>query len=208
MVDLNFENPEAVSLNKENFLNASVSVAVCGLGGLGSNVAVMLARAGVGKLHLMDFDKVEMSNLNRQYFAMEHVGMLKADALKEIIAGIAPNCHVTAQSIKITEENIKELLKNDYIICEAFDEANQKAMLVNSVLTDFPDKYLVSASGMAGTGSSNDIKTRRVADRFFLCGDEVSDMDDNPLMISSRVMLCAAHEANMIIRILAGKAEV
>ncbi|MFR1767621.1 MAG: sulfur carrier protein ThiS adenylyltransferase ThiF [Lachnospira sp.] len=205
---MNFENPEAVSLNKENFLNASVSVAVCGLGGLGSNVAVMLARAGVGKLHLMDFDKVEMSNLNRQYFAMEHVGMLKADALKEIIAGIAPNCHVTAQSIKITEENIKELLKNDYIICEAFDEANQKAMLVNSVLTDFPDKYLVSASGMAGTGSSNDIKTRRVADRFFLCGDEVSDMDDNPLMISSRVMLCAAHEANMIIRILAGKAEV
>ena len=174
---MNFENPEAVSLNKENFLNASVSVAVCGLGGLGSNVAVMLARAGVGKLHLMDFDKVEMSNLNRQYFAMEHVGMLKADALKEIIAGIAPNCHVTAQSIKITEENIKELLKNDYIICEAFDEANQKAMLVNSVLTDFPDKYLVSASGMAGTGSSNDIKTRRVADRFFLCGDEVSDMD-------------------------------
>lgn len=205
---MNFENPKAVSLNKENFLNASVSVAVCGLGGLGSNVAVMLARAGVGKLHLMDFDKVEMSNLNRQYFAMEHVGMLKADALKEIIAGIAPNCHVTAQSIKITEENIKELLKNDYIICEAFDEANQKAMLVNSVLTDFPDKYLVSASGMAGTGSSNDIKTRRVADRFFLCGDEVSDMDDNPLMISSRVMLCAAHEANMIIRILAGKAEV
>lgn len=205
---MNFENPEAVSLNKENFLNASVSVAVCGLGGLGSNVAVMLARAGVGKLHLMDFDKVEMSNLNRQYFAMEHVGMLKADALKEIIAGIAPNCHVTARSIKITEENIKELLKNDYIICEAFDEANQKAMLVNSVLTDFPDKYLVSASGMAGTGSSNDIKTRRVADRFFLCGDEVSDMDDNPLMISSRVMLCAAHEANMIIRILAGKAEV
>ena len=205
---MNFEKPEAVSLNKENFLNASVSVAVCGLGGLGSNVAVMLARAGVGKLHLMDFDKVEMSNLNRQYFAMEHVGMLKADALKEIIAGIAPNCHVTAQSIKITEENIKELLKNDYIICEAFDEANQKAMLVNSVLTDFPDKYLVSASGMAGTGSSNDIKTRRVADRFFLCGDEVSDMDDNPLMISSRVMLCAAHEANMIIRILAGKAEV
>lgn len=205
---MNFENPETVSLNKENFLNASVSVAVCGLGGLGSNVAVMLARAGVGKLHLMDFDKVEMSNLNRQYFAMEHVGMLKADALKEIIAGIAPNCHVTAQSIKITEENIKELLKNDYIICEAFDEANQKAMLVNSVLTDFPDKYLVSASGMAGTGSSNDIKTRRVADRFFLCGDEVSDMDDNPLMISSRVMLCAAHEANMIIRILAGKAEV
>lgn len=205
---MNFENPEAVSLNKENFLNASVSVAVCGLGGLGSNVAVMLARAGVGKLHLMDFDKVEMSNLNRQYFAMEHVGMLKADALKEIIAGIAPNCHVTAQSIKITEENIKELLKNDYIICEAFDEANQKAMLVNSVLTDFPDKYLVSASGMAGTGSSNDIKTRRVADRFFLCGDEVSDMDDNPLMVSSRVMLCAAHEANMIIRILAGKAEV
>lgn len=205
---MNFENPEAVSLNKENFLNASVSVAVCGLGGLGSNVAVMLARAGVGKLHLMDFDKVEMSNLNRQYFAMEHVGMLKADALKEIIAGIAPNCHVTAQSIKITEENIKELLKNDYIICEAFDEASQKAMLVNSVLTDFPDKYLVSASGMAGTGSSNDIKTRRVADRFFLCGDEVSDMDDNPLMISSRVMLCAAHEANMIIRILAGKAEV
>lgn len=205
---MNFEKPKAVSLNKENFLNASVSVAVCGLGGLGSNVAVMLARAGVGKLHLMDFDKVEMSNLNRQYFAMEHVGMLKADALKEIIAGIAPNCHVTAQSIKITEENIKELLKNDYIICEAFDEANQKAMLVNSVLTDFPDKYLVSASGMAGTGSSNDIKTRRVADRFFLCGDEVSDMDDNPLMISSRVMLCAAHEANMIIRILAGKAEV
>lgn len=190
---------------KQRLLNTSV--AVCGLGGLGSNVAVMLARAGVGKLHVIDFDNVDFSNLNRQHFGVKHVGMPKAYALKDVIEQIAPDCRVTAQKIKITEDNLEELLKYDDIICEAFDGADQKAMLVNEVFLHFPDKYIVAGSGMAGMGSSNDIKTRKITKRFYMCGDEASDVTDNPMLVSARVMLCAAHEANMIIRLLAGESE-
>ncbi|MDO4486995.1 MAG: thiamine biosynthesis protein ThiF [Bacillota bacterium] len=180
------------------------TVAICGLGGLGSNIAVSLARAGVGKLILIDFDKVDVSNLNRQQYKASQTGIYKPDALEANIKEIAPYIRVSAHTVKLTEDNMDELLENADIICEAFDDAEAKAMITNHVLEIFPDKYLVAASGMAGLGSANSIRTRRITDRFYLCGDGVSDLAEGTSLISSRVMLCAAHQAHIVLRILAG----
>lgn len=180
------------------------TVAICGLGGLGSNIAVSLARAGVGKLILIDFDKVDVSNLNRQQYKASQVGEYKPDALSRNLKEIAPYIDITAHTVKLTEDNMTGLLTEADIICEAFDDAEAKAMITNHILETFPDKYLVAASGMAGLGSANDIRTRRIADRFYLCGDGVSDLTEGTSLIASRVMLCASHQAHIVLRILAG----
>ena len=137
-------------------------VAIAGLGGLGSNVAYALARIGVGHLHLIDFDVVDITNLNRQQYFMEHLGMYKTDALKSLLLKINPYLDIQTDCVKVTEENIVDLLGDDPIICEAFDRPEAKAMLVNGVLEHFPEKKLVSATGMAGYGSSNTIRTKRL----------------------------------------------
>lgn len=191
----------------QNKLTAA-SVAVCGLGGLGSNIAIALARAGVGRLHIIDFDRVDISNLNRQQYYPEQLGLYKAEALYDTLSRIAPYCGIRRESVKLTEENIPELLADADIICEAFDAADQKAMLVNTVLEKMPEKYLVSGSGMAGIAPSNTISTRRVTKRFYLCGDGVSDVADGMGLVASRVLVCAGHQAHAVIRIIAEEYDV
>ncbi len=186
---------------------ASSTVAICGLGGLGSNIAVSLARAGVGRLILIDFDKVDVSNLHRQQYKASQTGCFKSEALAANLKEIAPYITVITHTRQIDENNFYELLCNADIICEAFDGAEAKAMLVNSVLEKMSEKYLIAASGMAGIDSANVIRTRRITAHFYLCGDEVSDVEDNIGLMSSRVMLCAAHQAHMVLRILAEKYE-
>ena len=186
---------------------SAARVAVCGLGGLGSNIAIALARAGVGHLHLIDFDRVDITNLNRQQYFVRQLGLLKTDALQETLTDIAPYCDITTNSVKITEDNFVQLLEKEDIICEAFDCSEAKAMLVNGVLERFPEKYLLSSSGMAGFGSANTIVTRHVFQHFYLCGDGMSDVNDGIGLVSSRVLACAAHEAHTVIRILAGEIE-
>ena len=187
---------------------SSATVAVCGLGGLGSNIAVALARAGIGKLLLIDFDRVDITNLHRQQYKANQIGSYKADALAENLSEIAPYTEIQTVTAKITEENFTDLLKDADIVCEAFDNAEAKAMLVNGVLEQLPDCYLVAASGMAGMDTPNTIKTRKVMKRFYLCGDEVSDVADTIGLVAPRVMLCAAHQAHTVLRILAGEYEV
>lgn len=187
---------------------SSAKVAICGLGGLGSNIAIALARAGVGRLHIMDFDKVDVSNLNRQQYSAEQVGIYKTVAMIENLKAINPYCEVIPEIIRLDENNIPETLKDDDIICEAFDNPESKAILVNSVLENFPEKYIVGGSGMAGLGSANIITTRHVMKNFYLCGDGVSDVSDGMGLFLSRVMICAGHQANMILRIIAGELNV
>ena len=186
----------------------SATVAVCGLGGLGSNIAIALARAGIGKLLLIDFDRVDITNLHRQQYKANQIGLYKADALAENLLEIAPYTDVTAVTAKITEENFVNLLKGADVICEAFDNAEAKAMLVNGVLEQLPECHLVAASGMAGMDTPNTIRTRKVMGRFYLCGDETNDVADTIGLVAPRVMLCAAHQAHTVLRILAGEYEV
>lgn len=182
---------------------AKGSVAVCGLGGLGSNIAVSLARAGIGRLILIDFDRVDISNLHRQQYKACQIGMQKTDALSDNLLEIAPYLTIQAHVCRITEDNFLTMLSDADIICEAFDRAEEKAMLAGCVLEHMPDKYLIASSGMAGFGTANLIKTRKITGHFYLCGDEVSDVNECESLVSSRVMLCAAHQAHMALRILA-----
>jgi len=190
---------------QKNF--SSATVAICGLGGLGSNIAVTLARAGVGKLILIDFDRVDITNLHRQQYKADQIGMNKTDALSENLKEIAPYIELDTHTERVTEENAVHLLQGADIICEAFDDAETKAMLTNLVLETMPDKFLVAASGMAGLGSANTIRTRKVMSRFYLCGDGESDVQSEGSLVSSRVMLCAAHQAHTVLRILAEQFE-
>ena len=187
---------------------SSATVAVCGLGGLGSNITTALARSGIGKLLLIDFDCVDVTNLHRQQYKASQIGRYKAEALAENLLEIAPYTEIHTVTVKITEENFAELLKEADIVCEAFDHAESKAMLVNGVLEQLPHCYLVAASGMAGMNTPNTIRTRKIMKRFYLCGDEVSEAADSIGLVAPRVMLCAAHQAHTVLRILAGEYEV
>lgn len=184
------------------FKNASV--AICGLGGLGSNIAIALARVGIGRLHLIDFDKVDLSNIHRQQYLLPQIGMYKTDAMRSTLQAINPYIDIISDTQTVTEANITKLLEHESVICEAFDNPQSKAMLVNTISEVFPDKYIVSASGMAGISSANNIKTRKITDHFYLCGDGTSEVTDDIGLISARVMVCAAHQAHAILRLVAG----
>ena len=183
-------------------------VAICGLGGLGSNIAISLARAGVGQLILCDYDRVDITNLHRQQYKADQIGMYKTVVLAENLKEIAPYVSVEIHTERITEDNALTLLRSADIICEAFDDAECKAMLTNTVLSELPDKYLVAASGMAGLGTTNSIKTRRITSKFYLCGDETSEVSDGIGLVAPRVALCAAHQAHTVLRIIAKQFEV
>lgn len=187
---------------------SDAAVAVCGLGGLGSNIAISLARAGVGRLILIDYDRVDITNLHRQQYKAGQIGKYKTEALCENLKEIVPYVDYEIHTVRIREENVEELLQKADIICEAFDDAQAKAMLVNTVLERMPEKYLVATSGMAGMGSANTIRTKKIAGRFYLCGDGVSDVADSIGLVASRVMLCAAHQAHTVLRILAEQLEI
>ncbi|MDO5303854.1 MAG: thiamine biosynthesis protein ThiF [Clostridia bacterium] len=186
----------------------SSTVAICGLGGLGSNIAISLARAGVGKLILIDFDRVDVSNMNRQQYKVAQIGMEKTEGLRENLREIAPYIELESHFVKLEDSNYHRLLKDADVICEAFDVAEEKSKLVDFAMENMPEKYLVAASGMAGLATPNSIKTHRVTSHFYLCGDGKSDVEKLGSLFAPRVMLCAAHQATTVLRILAGKMDV
>ena len=183
-------------------------VAIAGLGGLGSNIAVMLARIGVGQLLLVDFDIVEPSNLNRQSYYIRHLGVPKTLALKSQLAEINPFIQIQTRTVRVDAGNVTELFGGYEIICEAFDKPEAKAMLVNTTLEKLPDAKIVAASGMAGFSSSNLIRTSRPMERLYMCGDLETGAGIGTGLMAPRVQICAGHQANMILRLLVGVEEI
>lgn len=183
-------------------------VGIAGLGGLGSSIAVALARTGIGYLHLVDFDVVEPSNLNRQQYKIKQLGMLKTDALKMELEEINPWINIRVDTVRVTARNAAQLFEQDDIICEAFDEPEAKAMLVNCLLEGLPGKAVVAASGMAGHESSNTIKTRRIMKNLYVCGDGKTEAKQGRGLMAPRVSICAGHQANMVLRLLLGIKDV
>ena len=151
---------------------------------------------------------VDITNLNRQQYFMEHIGMYKTDALKSLLLKINPYLDIRTDCVKVTDDNLQELFADATIVCEAFDNPEAKAMLVNGILEHFPEKKLVSATGMAGYGSSNTIITKRIMKNFYLCGDGVTAPTYGHGLMAPRVAICAAHEANMITRLILGEEEI
>jgi sulfur carrier protein ThiS adenylyltransferase len=183
---------------------AASSVAIVGCGGLGSNVAAMLLRSGVRTLTLIDFDVVEESNLNRQLFFRDQLGRPKTEALAETLLRIDPDARLTLHTRRVTADDIEGLVRGADVIVEAVDRAETKAMLVNTLMEALPDTPLVTASGLAGSGSANEIVTERPCDNLYLVGDLRSDVNAGHPLFASRVMVAAAHEAHAVVRVLLG----
>ncbi|MCC5912426.1 MAG: sulfur carrier protein ThiS adenylyltransferase ThiF [Clostridiaceae bacterium] len=184
------------------------TVGIAGLGGLGSNIAISLARIGIGKLILIDFDVVEPSNLNRQQYFVKHIGMLKTEALREILRDINPFVKVETRNVYLDGSNIEESFKEVDIIVEAFDNPKCKAELVNTVLHKLPEKPIVAASGMAGYFSNNMIATKKIKDKFYLVGDGISEAKPGCGLMAPRVAIAANHQANTVLRLIVGEEEV
>ena len=188
-------------------LNLALSkavIGVAGLGGLGSNIALSLARVGVKKLVLADFDVVEPSNLNRQQYFIRHIGMQKTQALKELINDVNPFVEVETHDIFLDEKNVASVFGECEILCEAFDNVAGKAMILNEAGASLKDKKIIGASGMAGYFSSNLIKTIKFAKNAYLCGDLTNEAKIGQGLMAPRVAICANHEANLAIRLLMG----
>ena len=198
-----FYNALAVRIGKDNAILLRDSTAgIAGLGGLGSNIALMLARTGVGKLVIADSDTVELSNIHRQCYPLESIGMKKVDAIEKEIARVNPFCKVEKHDIELNEHNLGIFSDCD-IICEAFDSAENKIMLIEGLSA--MNKTVISGNGMAGNGTANSIITRKVGDNIYICGDGVSDVREEGSLVPSRVTVCAAHQANAVIRIISGQ---
>lgn len=181
---------------------ADSRVAVAGLGGLGSNIAVSLARSGVGHLLLVDFDVVDVTNLNRQMYLIPHLGMPKTQALRQILTQINPYLDIQTRQLHVTAQNAGALFKDWPIVCEAFDRADQKAMLVGALLTQCPETTIVSGNGMAGLGDANMIRTRQKLRRLYVCGDGETDSAQGAGLMAPRVAICAGHQANKVLQLI------
>lgn len=183
------------------------AVGIAGLGGLGSHIAVLLARLGVGRLVLVDFDVVDVTNLNRQHYTMKDIGIPKTLALLEQLEAINPYLNYETYTERIIPANAARLFSGCDVVCEAFDRPDQKAMLIETLLEQLPETPIVSGSGMAGFGSANAIRTERRFGRLYLCGDGTSDVSDGLGLMAPRVAVCAAHQAAMTLRLLLGERE-
>jgi len=177
------------------------SVGIAGAGGLGSNVAVSLARAGVGRLVIADFDKVEPSNLNRQQYFIDQVGERKVEALRDNLLAINPYSLYEVHEVRVTRRNAAKILARVDVLVEAFDRAEAKEMLIETCLTRFPGRPIVAASGLAGYGGNRKIHTRRMGN-LYICGDEESQCPKGVSPMAPRVALVAAMQANLVVELL------
>ena len=179
------------------------TIGIAGLGGLGSNAAVSLARAGIGKLILVDFDKVELSNLNRQAYFLEHVGMYKTHAIVDIINRINPFIELIPVRTTITEKNCMQIFSSADLVIEAVDEAEIKEMIIETILTESKTLSIIAGSGMAGYGNNNIITEKRLG-RLRLIGDDISEVKPGVPLMAPRVSIVSSMQANAALEVLLG----
>lgn len=178
-------------------------IGIAGCGGLGSNCAVALARIGIGKLIIADFDVIVESNLNRQYFFYDQIGQKKAYALRENINRINPSVIVEAHDIKLKPADILKFYKDCDVIVEAFDLAEMKQMIIETVLSEMPKKHIVSGVGLAGWGDTNSLKVQQIGN-LYICGDSTKEVSEKMPPLAPRVGIVANMEANVVMEILLG----
>lgn len=182
-------------------------VGIAGVGGLGSAVAVALARVGVGLLVIADFDVVEPSNLNRQQYFTDQIGQYKVEALADNLKRINPYVTVEPHCLRLTPENIPTVFDNCPVVVEALDRADMKAMLVNTLLTSGRGTKVIAASGLAGYGPNNSISTQKISEHLYLVGDSVSEAKPGSGLMAPRVGIAASHQANQVLRLILGEEE-
>jgi len=179
-------------------------VGIAGCGGLGSNIAVHLTRAGVGKLIIADFDVVEISNLNRQHFFIDDIGKFKVDALEKHLKSINPDIRVEKHKKKMDREDVFKIFNRAEIMIEAFDRAEAKQFLIEEWCKSFPDRSIVCGNGLSGYGKTEELKIRKAGNIYF-CGDGVSDMSMG--LCSPRISIASSMQANISIELLVNNAK-
>jgi sulfur carrier protein ThiS adenylyltransferase len=187
---------------KEKLSKSSVGIA--GLGGLGSNAAVALARTGIGRLVLVDFDTVEKSNLGRQYYFLEHIGKTKVDSLKQIISKINPQVEIVAHNKRLEKGSMEKPFKDVDVVIEALDNAETKTVFIEEILSKLPEKPVIAASGVAGYGHSDRITTKRLG-KLHMCYDGNAKSSDDDVLMAPRVAVMANWEANIALEIILGE---
>lgn len=176
-------------------------VGIAGAGGLGSNIAVALARAGVGELVIVDFDMVERSNLNRQFYFEDQIGRPKVEALKENIERIGHGTRVNAVNHKLEKGSMHFLFKEMDVVVEALDSARTKADFIEDVMNKLHGMPIVAASGVAGYGKSERVRHERFGD-LHLVQDHEARSSDEEVLTAPRVGLFAHYQANIVLEIL------
>jgi len=179
------------------------TVGIAGAGGLGSNIAMHLTRVGIGKLIIADFDVVQESNLNRQFYFRHQLGTKKVDALEANLLAINPELHIEVHDIKLDAQSIAKIYSDVDVMVEAFDKAEMKEIIAEVFQSEYPNIPLVMGNGMAGWGKSNDMRVRQFGN-LYICGDGVSEIADELPPLSPRVGICAAMQANVVLEILLG----
>ncbi len=178
------------------------TVGIAGAGGLGSNAAMLLARAGIGKLIIADFDKVTLSNLNRQAYNIDQIGLPKTRALQMNIRMVNPFINLDMHEVRLNPNNIAKHFDRVDVLIEAFDKSTEKLMLVESWLKHYPKIPLICASGLAGYGRSNDIQIQNEG-YLYIVGDQSSRLQEGISPIATRMMIVAAMQANLALEIIA-----
>jgi sulfur carrier protein ThiS adenylyltransferase len=178
------------------------SIGIAGAGGLGSNCAVALTRSGIGRLIIADYDFVEETNLNRQYFFSDQVGMKKTDALMENLRRINPATRAEMHDIRLNPDNIPFTFRDCDLIIEALDSSAMKEMLAETVMDTWPDRPIIFGSGLAGYGKNNDLRERVFSSTVIVCGDGKTESSDDLPPMAPRVAIVAAMQANAAIEIL------
>ena len=181
----------------------SVRIGIGGAGGLGSNAAAHLVRAGVEQLVIADFDTVCESNLNRQFFFRDQLGMPKTEALAENLRRINPDVKLELHDTRVTAENIHGIFDCCDLFLEAFDAADSKTLFVRELLP--LGRPVVAASGLAGWGRSNAMRVRKVGAPLYLAGDLTSEIGGTLTPQSARVGIAAAQEANTVLALILGR---
>lgn len=180
------------------------TIGIAGAGGLGSNCAVALVRSGIKKIVIADFDIVEESNLNRQYYFSNQIGMLKVDAIKDNLLSITREIEIDTRNIKLDADNICNIFKHCDIIVEAFDSAEMKQMLIENISEAFPSIPIIIGNGMAGWGNSNALITEQFGN-IYACGDQKSEISYKLPPLAPRVGIVANMQANQVLEILLNK---
>jgi len=193
-----------MTFNDIKAILAKKTVGIAGAGGLGSNCAAALIRVGIGRLIIVDFDIVEESNLNRQFYFKSQIGIKKVVAIKENLLLINPDANIECHDVFLTPHNIPEIFKNCDVIVEAFDKADQKQMLIETIFAVWPEKPLILGLGMAGFGNNNNIKIRQEGN-LYICGDEQTEISEITPPIAPRVGIVANMQANTVLEILLSK---
>lgn len=179
----------------------SVRVGIAGAGGLGSNCAMHLVRSGVKHITIADFDVVNESNLNRQFFFRDQIGQKKVEAIKANLLRIEPDADICAVDMRLDASSAREVFADCAIVVEAFDAVDAKVMLVSAFASS--GKKLVTASGLAGWGRSNAMKVRKMGN-IVAIGDGETSVGDGAAPVSPRVGIAAAMEANAVVSLLLG----